>query len=120
MTRKKLVERRKHKRIQINGGAFVGIGPHFDQVGPLIDISMGGLSFCYMARQKQPNGLSLDIFRTDRDFYLSYLPFKAISDLGTPDTKVRRCSVQFGDLTQSQISHLESFIQNQTIGGIQV
>jgi c-di-GMP-binding flagellar brake protein YcgR len=120
MTRKKLVERRKHRRIQIKSGAFVGVGPHFDQVGPLIDISMGGLSFCYMARQKQPNGLSLDIFLTDRDFYLSYLPFKAISDFRTLATNTRRCSVQFGDLTQSQISHLESFIQNHNIGEAQV
>jgi c-di-GMP-binding flagellar brake protein YcgR len=119
MTKKKLVERRKHKRIQIKGGAFVGVGPHFDQVGPVIDISMGGLSFRYIARQKQPNGLSLDIFLTDRDFYLSYVPFRAVSDFRTPDTTTRRCSVQFGDLTQSQMSHLESFIKNHTIGGMQ-
>ncbi|UCD86681.1 MAG: PilZ domain-containing protein [Desulfobacterales bacterium] len=114
MTKKTLVERRKHKRIQVRTGAFVGVGPHFNQVGPLIDISMGGLAFRYMAREKQPDGLSLDIFLTDRDFYLDYVPFTAVSDFKTPDTTTRRCSVQFGNLTQSQISCLEHFIAAYT------
>ncbi len=114
MTKKTLVERRKHKRIQVRTGAFVGVGPHFNQVGPLIDISMGGLAFRYMAREKQLGGLSLDIFLTDRDFYLSYVPFKAVSDSKTPDTTTRRCSVKFANLTQSQISCLEHFIASYT------
>ena len=125
MTKKKSVERRKHKRIRVKSGAFVGVGPHFNQVGPLVDISTGGLAFCYMARKKQPNGLSLDIFLTDGDFYLSYVPFKALSDSEIRNntagyTPTRRCRVQFGDLTESQLSQLEHFIEDHTTSEVQV
>jgi hypothetical protein len=97
MTKKKSVERRKQKRMRVKSGAFVGVGPHFNQVGPLLDISKDGLAFCYTARKKQPNGLSLDIFLTDGDFYLSYVPFKAVFD------------------TENQLSRLEHIIQNHRI-----
>jgi hypothetical protein len=125
MTKKKSAERRKHKRIRVKSGAFVGVGPHFNQVGPLVDISTGGLAFCYMARKKQPNGLSLDIFLTDGDFYLSYVPFKAVFDSEISNniagyTPIRRCRVQFGDLTEIQLSHLEHLIENHTTSEVQV
>ncbi len=122
---KQIVERRKHKRIRVKSGAFVGVGPHFSQVGPLVDISTGGLAFSYMARKKQPNGLSLDLFLTDGDFYLYSVPFKAVSDSEIPNntagyTPTRQCRVQFGDLTESQVSHLEHLIENHTTGEVQV
>ncbi len=121
MTKKELAQRREHKGIHVKSRAFVGIGPHFNKVGTLIDISMSGLKFCYTARRKQPNGLSLDIFLTDRDFYLSYVPFKAVSDSKTHDSPsgsvtTRQCTVQFGDLTPHQMSQLQYLIQNRTIG----
>jgi len=125
MTKKKSAERRKHNRIRVKSHAFVGVGPHFNQVGPLTDISKGGLAFCYTARKKQPNGLSLDIFLTDGDFYLSYVPFKAVFDSEISNniagyTPIRRCRVQFGDLTEIQLSHLEHLIENHTTSEVQV
>ncbi|MBW2175134.1 MAG: hypothetical protein JRF64_11150 [Deltaproteobacteria bacterium] len=122
MTKKKRVELRKHKRIKIKGGAFVGAGPNFDQVGQLIDIGMGGLAFHYTACKKQPTGLSLDIFFTNRNFHLSYIPFKAVSDFATanaaPSSSVttRRTSVQFEKLTDYQELLLSHFIQSQATG----
>jgi len=120
MTKKKSAEQRKHNRTRVKRHAFVGVGPHFNQVGPLTDISKGGLAFCYTARKKQPNGLSLDIFLTDGDFCLSYVPFREVSDSEVPNNTagyapIRRCRVQFGDLTENQLSHLEYIIQKQTI-----
>ncbi len=119
--RKEIVEQRKHKRFEVQSGAFVGVGPDFNKVGPLIDMSMDGLAFCYRAHVKQRKGLSLDIFSTDGDFYLSYVPFKAVSDSKTPGTPsgsvtTRQCTVQFGDLTPHQMSQLQYLIQNRTIG----
>lgn len=116
-----MVERRKHTRIRLKNGAFVGVGPNFDQVGPLIDISTGGLAFRYMALKKQPSGLSLDIFSTNRNFYLSYIPFKTVSDCETvekaPSSSItmRRCSLEFSKLTRNQKSRLEQFIRDHTI-----
>jgi hypothetical protein len=119
---KKLVERRKLKRVQVKSGAFVGVGPHFDQVGPLVDISTGGLAFCYMARKKQPSGLSLDIFFTNRNFHFSYIPFEVVSDFAIAETApssfitTRRTSVEFGKLTDYQKSLLSHFIQGEATG----
>lgn len=101
------------------GSAFVGVGPHFSRVGPLTDISMDGLTFRYKARKKQRDGLSLDIFLTDRDFYLSYLPFRTLSDVQTLESPsdsatTRQCTVQFGDLTPNQAARLRDLIQSYT------
>jgi hypothetical protein len=103
------------------GTAFVGVGPHFARVGPLTDISMDGLTFRYKAHKKQPGGPSLDIFLTDRDFYLSYVPFKTVSDTKLPDNpseaiSTRKCTVQFGNLTPMQMSRLQELIENHTRG----
>jgi hypothetical protein len=119
MTKKKSVERRKHKRMRVK------VGPHFNQVGPLLDISKDGLAFCYTARKKQPNGLSLDIFLTDGDFYLSYVPFKAVFDSEMPNNTsgyapIRRCRVQFGELTEDQLSRLGHIIQDHSISEVGV
>ena len=124
--RKETVEQRKHKRFEVQSGAFVGVGPHFNKVGPLIDMSMDGLAFCYRAHVKQRRGLSLDIFSTDRDFYLTYVPFKTVSDVEvggeapSSPAPLRRSSVRFGKLTPNQKSQIEYLIRSQTMGEVQV
>ena len=113
------VQEKKQRQSRAKGSAYVGVGPHFGRVGPLVDISMDGLTFCYKARKKQPDGLSLDIFLTDRDFYLSYVPFRTVSDTKIPEspsesTSTRKCTVQFGNLTPTQMSGLQDLIQSHT------
>ena len=116
------VERREHKRFRVPNGEFVGLGPHFDKVGRIIDVSRGGLSFCYVAREKQTDGLSLDMFSTDADFFLGYVPFETVADVLIPEEDPfslvtrRRCSLRFRDLTRTQISQLEDFIKDRTEG----
>lgn len=111
------VDRRKHKRFNVRIGAFVAVGPHFDKVGPIIDVCMGGLAFHYLALGKQTSGLSADIFLTNRDFFMGYVPFEIIRDFEIPNTQpigiatIRRCSLQFRDLTPSQVSKLRFFIE---------
>ena len=122
MTKKKSAEQRKHNRIRVKSGAFVGVGPNFDQVGPLEDIGMGGLAFRYSARKKQPSGLSLDIFFTNRNFHFGYIPFNTVADFATADTAPsgfttnRRVSVQFEKLTDYQKLLISHFIQSQATG----
>jgi hypothetical protein len=59
---------------------------------------------------------------TERDFYVSHIPFKTISDFEmsgkTPSTSValRRSGVQFGVLTDYQKSQLEHFLNGLTLG----
>jgi hypothetical protein len=63
----------------------------------------------------------LDIVTTESSFRTYDMPCKIISDVGTYETPLTsmtlgRCGVQFGDLTKNQISQLESFIHNHTVG----
>jgi hypothetical protein len=114
------VERRRHARFKVSGAVFVGFRPHNSRLGEVIDIGMGGLSFRYLATGEPSNGSRrLNIFLTERNFYLNDVLFETVSDFRTdeiPFTPVtmRRSSVQFGELTNSQISRLEYFIENYT------
>jgi hypothetical protein len=115
------VERRKHGRFQVSGAVFVGFRPDNSRLGEVIDIGMGGLSFRYLATGEPSNGSRrLNIFLTGRDFHLNDVIFETVSDFRTdeiPFTPVtmRRSGVQFGELTNIQISRLEYFIRNYTI-----
>jgi hypothetical protein len=61
----------------------------------------------------------LDIFLTDRDFYLSYIPFRTLSDEEVHErasdcSTTRQCTVQFGDLTSDQAAQLQHLVQSYT------
>ena len=116
------VEQREHKRFQVCTGAFVGLGPHYDRVGPILDISMGGLSFRHIGKKKLTNGSYLDIFLTEANFYLGKVPINPILDCEIADkppsssVTIRRYEVKFGKLTDNQRSQIEFFIKNYTVG----
>jgi hypothetical protein len=121
MTKKKPVsERRKYKRFQARNGALVIIKPSDIGAGRLIDIGMGGLTFeCVTTQVPSTESTRLDIIAADIAFRLYELPCQCIWSLmihsvPTSTLHKRRCGVQFGELTQSQSSQLEYFIQNFT------
>ena len=128
--KKKLVDRRKHKRLQAQEGAFVLLGPNSVILGHVVEISIGGLAFLYITGEKPPSGSSeLEILlaeqlEDDNSFYFDKVPFKTISDfaianeLSLGSITIRRRGVQFGELTHNQTSALEYFIQNHTIGEV--
>jgi len=123
--RKKIVERRKHKRFRVQDGAFAVLTPHFYNWGQIIDISRGGLAFCYTGKELPPNiSCDLGISLANIGFYLGKLAFRAISDFEIGNevaynlTTIRRCGVEFGELTLNQISELECFIRNHTMGEV--
>ena len=126
MTKKanNVIERRKHRRMEVRDGAFVLLGPHSTKLGRIIDISMGGLAFSHMAREKPSSGLfELDIFTIDTDFYLERVVFETISDFKTHENPfssitMRRSGVRFGELGHSQVSQLEDFMQKYTVGEV--
>jgi hypothetical protein len=112
-----IVERRKHKRFKIRDGAFAAVKDIYI-VGPLQDISRGGLAFRYVDKGKKIHGLSkVDIFFFGRGFYLREVPSETVSDFSL-DKKdpcssiiMKRCGMKFKELTKKQTSHLEEFIQ---------
>jgi len=89
----KLVERRKHNRFSVSKGAFVALRPHYGKIGQVVNISMGGLAFTYMADEERPSrSFELDIFLAGGSFYLQEVPFGTISDFhndGMPLSSVK-------------------------------
>jgi hypothetical protein len=125
--RKEMNERRKHTRFQVQNGALAVLTapsyPHStERLGQITDMGMGGLAFSYIASEEPSNGLvQLTIVLAGNSFHLPKIAFETISDFetnGVPlsSIKMRRCGVQFGDLTPNQMSKLEYFIRNHSIG----
>jgi hypothetical protein len=120
--KKELVERRKYERFQIHQGTYVALAPPYGKVGPVIDISRGGLSFRYVDGKETTNELYIHIFLTEANFYLEKVPIKTILDFKIPDKSasssitMRRCGLQFEDLTHDQASQLEFFVENYSMG----
>ena len=121
---KEWVERRKPKRFEVPIGAFVAFRPRDTRLGEIIDISMGGLAFRYLATKEPSNGsCKLKIFLTEGDSYLNDVLFETITDFGTyeiPFTSItmRRSGVQFGELSHNQMSRLQHFVHHYTEGDI--
>jgi hypothetical protein len=120
------IERRKHKRFQVQNGAFVILTPPDTKVGRIMDISMGGLAFHYVGRADPSNkSTKLSIFSGDCSFYLYKVPCETILDSRayvshSAPISIRRCSVQFGELTHNQVSRLEHFIQDYTANEVEL
>ena len=122
------IERRKHRRFRAETGAvavFRRPWPDSSKLGQIIDISMDGLAFRYTADRERLHGsYQLEIVWGDCSVRCENIPFKDISDLNTRNeapldsVELRRGRVQFGELGPDQISKLEYFIQNHTIGEV--
>ncbi len=122
MDKKKRVEheQRKDKRFHLKEGAFVIPRARSRKLWQIMDISQGGLAFQYVANgERVYDSSDLDIAYSGASFYLEKVPFKAVSDLKVENgirwssLKLRRCGIQFGELTRNQASLLKEFIQNQ-------
>ena len=120
-------ERRGHKRFRLQEGGVAFLtppGPHSSTVGNIIDISMSGLSFLYIADEALPNGTSeLTVTSPEDGFYLRKLPTRSISDFEIAKTPFgsmapRRLCLKFGDLTQNQTSDLQCFIMTHATGEV--
>ena len=117
------VERREHRRSKVQDGIFVLLASDDTRLCSLIDITMNGLGFHYIGREGALSELAaqLGILLPDDHFYSFKVPCKIISDVKlyknhTSPISMRRCGVQFGELTQSRMSQLQYFIQNYATG----
>lgn len=79
-----------------------------------------------------PKESRLDTFSVEYNFHVRQVPFKSVSssviydktllrtDNGVhpKDRKMRRSGIQFGNLTDEQMSEVEYLIQNYTVGEV--
>lgn len=111
-------ERRQYTRFQTKGGTVIALNANF---GELIDISFGGLSFRYLGQDEWPKDVAEGMFFGDDDSFWSSVPLKTVSDDALDHEehvalkKVRRHSMEFGELTPQQMHQLMDFIQQNTV-----
>jgi Tfp pilus assembly protein PilZ len=104
-------ERRRHKRSRLRVSAFAVLNSPFSEMGEIIDISMGGLSFRYTSDKALPKGsLALDLLCVDDGFQVARLPAKTVAE-SILAGEVRRRGVQFDRLTNRQVSQVRHFIR---------
>ncbi len=118
-------EQRQYTRFQVPASAAYAVvkrpWPRSPVIGGILDISMGGLAFEYVAKEKETTPSSqLDILFTDGTFHLDELSLKTISDLETESPAPvgfasRRCHVQFKNLTDDQMLGIMYLIQTHTM-----
>ncbi len=113
-------ERRKFVRFRPKDGTMA-VNHH--ALGPVMNISMGGLSFRYMGEDEtKPVSDLLGIFLGSDDVLIEKIPTKVISDKLVSQgstfmkTSTRQRSIEFTKLTQSQRSSLKEFIGSKTMG----
>lgn len=118
------IEKRKHKRFEVTGEAFVEfyksrffkfVKPRLVKYGRIINISEGGLACTYVDHKMWSMDFNeLTISDYNNEIKIDKVPFKILRDFSQsklPDSKyLRKCGIKFGELTSDQKSTLYSFI----------
>lgn len=109
-------EKRRHQRYPVKS-ATISTG---NKSGEIIDISMGGLAFSYVAREDwTDDAFDRGMLLGEQDLRIEDVQLKVISDcaINCGISVVRRCGVKFEQLTAKQLAQLEYFIWANTIAG---
>jgi hypothetical protein len=116
------IELSKIKDMSMGEIAFAVIKSKPIKMGQITNISKDGLAFHYIDRQVGTNSLfKMDILFAGKAFYLDRLLFKPVFDslveteIPLNSFTIRKCGVQFGELSHRQQSQLEYFICNHTL-----
>jgi len=127
MKKQQVDERREHARFKVKTGGLALLAsewPRSTVVGDILDISTGGVALQYVGDEPPFKDLDkIGLACSDPPFYLGQLPVKAISDFSMVKIPFgslipRRLSVQFGELTQSQATHLEGYIGDHSVASV--
>jgi hypothetical protein len=122
-------KKRKWDRFKIKGGAIVmlqkprmiNLGkPKLIELGPIVDISWGGIAIQYIdSKDRQIDASEISISIPPDGIKLENIPFETVSDVEVaelPDSKkIRRRSIKFGNMDQTQKVKLVNFLQNFTV-----
>ncbi len=119
------IDRRKNKRFKVPADTFVIVkNPKF-RIGQIIDMSESGLAFFHMDTRLLSEKFKIDILLADNDFYLDKIQVNKVSDITIEkdplmkNSTMKRCGLQFADLTETQKSKLACFIPKHGNGFVQ-
>ncbi len=135
-----VIEKKAYQKLETKEGAYAAISPFSNKIGRIVNISLGGLVFKYIDREKEADTFGEIIFLGNFGFNLSDLSLRttdfehatvvegievheedngmAFSD--TPSYKpenIRQQWLQFAELTFKQIFAVDKFIRNNVRPG---
>ena len=117
----KVIERRSHGRFQVQQGVYALLKNGSSKLGQIKNISKGGLAFMYINDGEQIHEpTEVDIFLSGHGFFLKGIACKKISDIHVDNFvpfstfEMRQLGVQFGEVSQHQLAHLDTFIEKYT------
>jgi len=125
-------ERRKYTRFLSEKDVYAALGINFTKVGKLKDISIGGLAFEYVDYTENfvQDSSIVAIFHSLNEFHLPNLACRLICNLAISAENIdpqfirqyalRRCAIQFKDITAKQRKQLEFLINHYTCGTAQL
>ncbi len=101
-------------------GAYASLSPNSRRVGQIVDISRGGIAFQYYDSTKGSEPITeTDLFLSSTRHYVHKIPIKKVFDdkverAGKP---MRKCRVQFGEMSPAQAVQLDAFLWGNVDGG---
>jgi hypothetical protein len=118
-------ERRQFTRHRVVDNVYAALGRKYARVGPIFNISMGGLAFDHVSGDSSNhNDLIIDIFTEKAVFGLYNLPCSVVYDCVVKSPEVRnqymellsthRCGVKFGRLGKEKLRQFEKFLSVHT------
>ncbi|MEJ2657015.1 MAG: hypothetical protein P8012_07425 [Desulfobacterales bacterium] len=117
-----ITDQRRYKRYKTREDTLVSFTSGSLQMGRIINIGRGGLAFyCVDTKKQIISSFKMNIFLANDGYNLTEIPFKIVSEFSLSGKiygrkpKLRRCCVEYGQLTHSQSSSLDYFIKNYTI-----
>ena len=103
-------------------GAVALMESFHSKLGQVEDISTGGLSFRYMQMGKESTLFeTIHLFFPRYDFFIKEIPMRVVTDIEELNQSpfqtitMRRCGVQFLDLSKNLRKELDFFIKNYTV-----
>ncbi len=116
-------ERRKQARYPVKKEVYAVLKPDYDMMGPILDISRGGLAFNYCpvscqteTAENVERDIELSIITETDAFFLKGLKINIVSDVEINEhchneQKLRRCGLQFEEPRVNRQNKLEHVIQ---------
>ncbi len=115
-------DRRKFRRHHVNDGARIIFNLDYKIHGQIINISQGGLSFCYVnTKDLKISGLETDVYLDNNGKFIAKLACKVIWDrkVSYSSTKghdlIRECGIRFQDCSPNQIAQLNTFFNRDLV-----
>jgi len=119
------IERRQCKRYKTSQNAFAVFRPNYHKLGPIKNISKGGLLFEYIDHENPEKDIEkgfereIDILISQDNFYLPKIPCKVKHNSEVihnhsfiTSIHMRRCGIQFEELTQHETDSLASLLSH--------